>query len=175
MYPLRWNQDPTPRLDRLPFLGYSSLDCASLLWLAAVGISPLELREGPGGWTERLSMPTSPTGSCLVSLFDFNWPPVSLSSPTVDAVQLLSHVWLSVTLWTAPCQTSLSFTVSWSLLRFMSIESVVLSNNLIFRYSFLLLPSIFPSIRVFFSELGLHIRWPKYWSFSFSISPSKKK
>ena len=69
-------------------------------------------------------------------------------------------------------QASLSFTISCRLLRFMSIELVMLSNCLIFCRPLLLLPSIFPSIRVFFNELALHIRWPKYWSFSVSIRPS---
>ena len=72
------------------------------------------------------------------------------------------------------CQASLSTTNSWSLLRFMSIESVMPSNHLILCCPLLLPPSFFPSIRVFSSELVLHIRWPKYWSFSFSISPSNE-
>ena len=78
------------------------------------------------------------------------------------------------TQWTASHQVSLSSTVSWSLLKFMSIESVMLSNCLILCHPLLLLPSIFPSIMVFSNELALCIRWPKYWSFSFSISPSKE-
>ena len=78
------------------------------------------------------------------------------------------------TQWTASHQVSLSSTVSWSLLKFMSIESVMLSNRLILCHPLLLLPSIFPSIMVFSNELALCIRWPKYWSFSFSISPSKE-
>ena len=72
--------------------------------------------------------------------------------------------------WTAVGQASLSFSISQSLLRFMSIELVMLSNHLILCWPLLLLPSVFPSIRVFSSELALHIKWPKYWSFSFSIS-----
>ena len=72
------------------------------------------------------------------------------------------------------CQDLLSFTISWSLLKFMSIESVMLSNHLILCRPLLLLPLIFPSIRVFSSESVLHIRWPKYWSFSFSISTSNE-
>ena len=83
-----------------------------------------------------------------------------------------SHVRLFATPWTAAHQASLSFTISQSLLKFMSIESVMPSNHLILCRPFLLLPSIFPSIRVFSKESVLHIRWPKYWSFSFSISPS---
>ena len=87
-------------------------------------------------------------------------------------VQLLSHVGLFAALRTAACQVSLSFTISWSLLKFISIESVLLSNHLILCLSLLLLLSIFASIRVFSNILALCIRWPKYWSFSYSISPS---
>ena len=85
-------------------------------------------------------------------------------------VQLLSHLRLFVTAWTAACQAPLSSTISQSLLKFMSIESVMLSNHLILSYSLLLLPSIFP--RVFPNDVALCIRWPKYWSFS--ISPSNE-
>ena len=80
----------------------------------------------------------------------------------------------SATPWTAACQASLSFTTSQSLRKLMSIESVMPSKHLILCHPLLLLRSIFPSIRVFFSESALHIRWPKYWCFSFSISPSKE-
>ena len=90
----------------------------------------------------------------------------------VVVVQLLSHVQLFATPWTAACQASPSFTISWSLLKLMSIESVMSSNHLILCPPLFLLPSIFPGIRVFSNESALHIRWPKYWSFSFSISPS---
>ena len=86
-------------------------------------------------------------------------------------VQLLSHVLLFVTPWTAAHQASLPFTISWSLLKLRSNESVTPSNHLILCCPLLLLVSIFPSIRVFSSELTLPLRWPKYWSFSFSISP----
>ena len=85
---------------------------------------------------------------------------------------LLSLVQLFVTPWTTACQASLSFTISWSLLKLMSIESMMPFSHLILCWPLLLLPSIFPSIRVSFSELGLCIRWPKYWSFS--ISPSSE-
>ena len=88
--------------------------------------------------------------------------------------QLLSHVRLFATPWTAARQASLSFTISRSLLKFMSIESMMLSNHLILCCLFLLIPSVFPSIRIFSNELALHIRWPKYWGFSFSISPSSE-
>ena len=77
-----------------------------------------------------------------------------------------------MTPWTAACQTSLSFTISWSLLKLTSIDSVRPSNHLILCHPLLLLPSIFPCISVFSNESPLHIRCPKYWSFSFSISPS---
>ena len=87
-------------------------------------------------------------------------------------VQSLSCVQLFVTPWTAACQASLSITNSWSLPKPMSIESVMPSNHLILCCPLLLLPSIFPSIRVFSKESVLHIRWPKYCSFSFNISPS---
>ena len=88
-----------------------------------------------------------------------------------SSVQLLSRVWLFVTPWTAACQGSLSITNSWSLLKLMSIESVMPSNHLILYRLLLLLPSSFPSIRVFSNEPVLCIRWPKYWSFRFSIRP----
>ena len=87
------------------------------------------------------------------------------------SVQSLSHVWLFMTPWTAVCQASLSITKSRSLLKLTSIESVMPSSHLICCRPLFLLPSIFPSIRVFSNELALHIRWPKYWSFCFSISP----
>ena len=86
----------------------------------------------------------------------------------------VSHVWLFVTPWTATCQASLYFTISQSLLKLMSIESVMPSNHLVLCSPLLLLPWIFPSIRVFSNELALHIKWTKYWSFSFSISPSNE-
>ena len=91
---------------------------------------------------------------------------------TYIIVHLLNCVQLFVTPWTATCQASLSFTVSWNLLRFMSIELVMSSNHLILCCTLLLLPSVFPSIRVFSSESALHDRWPK--NLSFSISPSRE-
>ena len=100
----------------------------------------------------------------------------------------LSHVWLFAAPWTAACQASLSFTISWRLLKLISIESVIPSNHLklisiesvmpsnhlILCCSHLLLPSIFSSIRIFSNELAFCIKWPKYWSFSFSMSPSNE-
>ena len=90
------------------------------------------------------------------------------------SVQLLSHVQLFVTPRNAVHQASLSITNSWSLLKFMSIESEMLSQPFILCHPLLLLPSAIPSIRVFSNESFLNIRWPKYWSFSFSISPSNQ-
>ena len=92
-----------------------------------------------------------------------------------SSVQSLSRVGLFATPWTAARQASLSIINSRSLLKLMSIESVMPSNHLILCHPFLPMPSIFPSIRVFFNESVLHIRWPKYWSFSFNISPSQVK
>ena len=89
-------------------------------------------------------------------------------------VQFLSCVQLLVTPWIAACQASLSFTISRRLLKSMSNDSVMPSNHLILCHPLLLLPSIFPSSRVFSNESALHIRWPKYWSFSFSMSPSSE-
>ena len=89
------------------------------------------------------------------------------------SVQSLSWGWLFVTPWTAVCQACLSFTISQSLLKLMSIMSVMPYNRLILCHPLLLPPSIFPNIRVFSNESALRIRWPKYWSFIFNISPSK--
>ena len=92
----------------------------------------------------------------------------------IQSVQSLSRVQIFATPWTAAHQASLSFTISQSLLKLMSKKSVTPSNHLIFCRPFLLLPSIFPIIRVFSNESALHIRRPKHWSFSFSISPSNE-
>ena len=92
----------------------------------------------------------------------------------LSSVQLLSHVLLFATPWIAACQASLSITISRSSLRLMSIESVMPSSHLILGHPLLLLPPIPPSIRVFSNESILHMRWPEYWSFSFSIIPSKE-
>ena len=104
-------------------------------------------------------MPAHPWGSYVVTIPNF-------------VVQMLSCVQLFATPWTAAHQASLSFTISHRLLKLMSIESMMPSSHLSLCCPFLLLPSIFPSIRVFSNELAFHTRWPRYWSFSFSISPS---
>ena len=95
-------------------------------------------------------------------------------STQINSVQLLSRVWLFATPWTASCQSSLSIINSLSLFKLMSIVSVMPSNHLILCHPLLLPPSIFPSVRVFTNESVLCIRWPKYWSFSFSFSPSNE-
>ena len=93
---------------------------------------------------------------------------------SISSVQSLNHVQFFASPWTAACQASLSITNSWNPLKLMSIVSVMPSNHLILCHPLLLLLSIFPSIRVFSSESVLCISWPKYWSFSFSISPSNE-
>ena len=97
-----------------------------------------------------------------------------LRSVQLISLQLLSCVQLFVTSWTVVHQPSLSYIISQSLLKLISIESVMPSNHLILCHPLILLPSIFPSIRVFSNESVLRIRWPKYWSFSFNISPSNE-
>ena len=111
----------------------------------------------------------------------YTLPDLSLQHHTKAMLLLFSHSVMSdsvvsdsVNQWTAERQASLSFTISLSLLKFMSTETVMPSNHLILCHPLLLLPSIIPSIRVFANESALHIRWPKYWSFSFSISPSNE-
>ena len=116
------------------------------------------------------SLPLAPLGK----------PKWGTASPRFSSVRLLSRVWLFMTLWTEAHQTVLSITNFQNLLKLMSTESVMPSNHLILCRSLFLLPSLFPSIRVFSSESMsffqwlLCIRWPKYWSFSFSISPSNE-
>ena len=99
---------------------------------------------------------------------------VQFSSFQFSSVQSLSRVWLFVTPWIAARQASLSITISRSSLRLTSIGSVMPSSHLILCHPLLLLPPVLPSIRVFSNESTLHMRWPKYWSFSFSIIPSKE-
>ena len=145
-------------------------------------------------WTVACQAPLSmgfPTqeywnGLPFLSPRDFPKPEIQLPSPilagrffttlipVVAAIQSLSHVWLFATSWTAACQASLPITISQSLFKHVSIESVMSSNHCVPRHLLFLLPSIFPSIRNFSSELALHIRWSKYWSFSFNISPSNE-
>ena len=110
---------------------------------------------------------------------EFRWPQhqmwwLILCQTWLSSVQSLNHIWLFATPWTAEHQASLSITNSRSLLKIMSIKLVMPSNHLVLWHPLLLLPSVFPSIRVFSSESVLRIRWLKYWSFNFSISPSSE-
>ena len=119
------------------------------------------------------TMDWSPPGSSVLGILQariLEW--VAIAFCRFSSVQLLCRVWLFVTPWTAACQASLSITNSQSLPKLMSIELVMPSNRLILCRPLLLLPSIFPSIGIFSNESALCIRWPKYWSFSFNISPS---
>ena len=104
----------------------------------------------------------------------FNWVVFLSLGHQFSSVQSLSHVWLFVTPWIAACQASLSITNSRSSFKLMSIESVMPSNHLILYHPLLLLPSIFPNTRVISNKSSLRIRRPKYWSFSFNISPSNE-
>ena len=117
----------------------------------------------PHGWS---IMPTVPVRQTVCRLIK--------EHPFLVFVQSFGRVQLFGTPWTAAHQASLSFSISWSLLKFMCIESVMPSNHLILCRPLLLSPSIFPNIRVFSNESALRIRWPKYWSSSFSISPSSE-
>ena len=113
---------------------------------------------------------------CFWGQLTFSWccSNVTISPRVYVLVQLLSRVWLLVTPWMAACQASLSFIVSRNLFKLMSLESAMSSNHAILCHRLLLLPSIFPRIRVFSKVLALHIRWPKYRNFSFSINPSNE-
>ena len=115
---------------------------------------------------------------CTMSVMCLNHPQTVFSAPSMETSVQFGSVTQSrqflVTPWTAARQTSLSTINSWSLLKLMSIELVMPSNHLILCHPLLFLPSVFPSIRVFSDELALHNKWPKYWSFSFSISPSNE-
>ena len=117
-------------------------------------------------------LPDQGSNTCLLHWQMDSYPLSHQGNLSLSSVQSLSCVQFFATPWTAACQASLSLTNSQSLPKLMSIESVMPSNQLILCHPLLLLPSIFPSIRVFFNESALRIRWPKYWSFSFSISPS---
>ena len=114
--------------------------------------------------------------SALEIFFDVQYLCGIVSKNRCSSVQFssLSHVRLFATPWTAAYQASLSITNSWSLLKIVSIKSVMPSNHLILCHPLLLLPSVFTSIRVSSTESVLHIRWPKFWSFSFSLSPSSE-
>ena len=130
-----------------------------------VAISSSRRSSQPRDWTHV---------SCILAGRFFTTEPPGKYLCDLSSVQLLSRVWLFATPWTAAHQASLSITNSWSLLKLMSSKLMMPSNHLIICCPLLLLPSIFPSIKVFSGESVLCIRWPKYWSFSFTISPSNE-
>ena len=145
-------------------MGFSSCCYMGLVALRHVGSSPIRDKT----WVPclgRLIFNHETTREALKAIF--------LNYFAFVVAQSLSHVWLFAPPWTVARQASLSSTISWSLLRFLPIESVMISNHIIICCP-LLSPSVFPSLRVFSSELALRIRWPKYWSFSFSVSPSNE-
>ena len=123
--------------------------------------------------TEQDPVVSAESSQCPLPAF-YLWNNFSQRISLISSVQSLSRVRLFATPWIAARQASLSITNSWSLLKFMYIKSVMPSSHLILWRPLLLLPSIFPSIRVFSNKSALHMRWPKYWSFSFSISPSNE-
>ena len=120
--------------------------------------------------------PPGPPVPGILQARTLEWVAISFSNAWKWKVKVksLSRVRLLATPWTAAHLVSLSFTISWSLLKLRSIESVMPFNHLLLCRPLLLLPSIFPSIRVFSNESALHIRWPKYWSFTLSLSPSNE-
>ena len=142
--------------------------------LAAIRLQPLpvvSLKERKlGMWEHRI---LAPDGWGAYERNDFS-EPTFLHLPLHSSVQSLSCVWLVATQWDAAHQATISISSSWNLLKVMSIEPVMPSNHLVLCCPLLLLPSIFLSIRVFSNVSVLRIRWPKYWSFSFSISPSSE-
>ena len=127
----------------------------------------------PRDWKRSVFIPIPKKGNAKECS---NYRTIALISHTIkfSSVHSLSHVRLFATAWIAACQASLSITNSQSLLKLISIESVTPSSHLILCYPLLLLPSIFPSIRVFSNESALCIRWPKYWNFSINMSPSNE-
>ena len=158
-------------------LSHPSVTCPQVMLLPVFSVSS-GLGEKRQAWSTRRNRVIAPFTDtlninqlCLFSRSQWSF----LCFLIQFVVQLLSRVQLFATPRTAAHQVSLSFTISWSVLKLMlSIESVMPSNRLILCRPLLLLPSIFPSIRVFSNELVLRIRWPKYWSFSLSISPFNK-
>ena len=155
-----------------------SMDCSSA-GSSVHGVLQARKLEGlpcfpPGDLPDSGIEPKSLMSSALAGGFFTTSPVWEAPYHVISSVQSLCPVQLSTTPWTARHQASLSIPNSQSLLKLMSTESVMLSNHLILCHPHFLLPSIFPSIRVFYSKSALCIRWPKYWSFSFSISPSNE-
>jgi len=133
------------------------VDCHTV-YLTSMQITPCKM----SGWVQK----------CQVCWKEYQQPQICRIQ--FSSVQSLSHVWLFAIPWTTACQATLSITNSQSPPKPMSIVSVMPSNHLILCHPLLLLPPIFPNIRVFSNESALHMRWPKYWSFSFNISPSNE-
>ena len=142
-------------------------------WLSGGHLNS-SLKIGRNWVIEMLNYDRQSGSDTIIFLNKYIQPNIIRSSVQFSSVQLLSHVRLFATPWLVECQASLSITNSRSLLRLMSNESMMPSNHLILCHPLLLLPPIPPSIGVFSNESALHIRWPKYWSFSFSISPSNE-
>ena len=169
-------QIPPPISLHLHYVRHTDHICSCLRAFALAVVSSWNALSNPR-FSHSLRTQSSPLQRCIPKP-----PGLNLSCPTllppltfsVQLVQSLSRVQIFATPWTAAPQASLSITNSWSLLKFMSIESVMPSNHLILCHPLLLPPSIFPSIRVFSNESVLRIRWPKYWNFSFNISPSNE-
>ena len=142
-------------------------------WLSGGHLNS-SLKIGRNWVIEMLNYDRQSGSDMIIFLNKYIQPNIIRSSVQFSSVQLLSHVRLFATPWIVECQASLSITNSRSLLRLMSNKSMMPSNHLILCHPLLLLPPIPPSIGVFSNESALHIRWPKYWSFSFSISPSNE-
>jgi len=175
---LAWRIPGTGEPGGLPSLGshrvghdWSDLAAAAATSLGTprIGSKCLRLEDTRRGSSLQLS--EGPISAIVADLYP---PEIWKYKLLLVVVQLLSWVWFFATPWAAAHQAFLSYTVSQSLFKVMSIESVMPSDHLIFCCPLLLLPSIFPSTGVFSNESVLPIRWPKYWSFSFSISPSKE-
>ena len=188
---LEWVAFPFSRGSSQPNLGLPH--CRQILYQLSHKGSPRKLEWVAYPFSSRSSWPRNRTRvSCIGGRFFTNWAIKEAQCRSsqkmgflwrldyivmidqISVVQALNHVQLFVIPWTAACQASQSFTSSWRLPKLMSIESVMPSNHLILWRPLLLLPSVFPSIKVFSNESDLLIRWPKYWSFSFSISPSNE-
>ena len=157
------------------FFAFDLCTCCSLLW-KTLSLTSFIFPEHISR-LEKLPYSFTLIAMSRILYMLFKWEVGVRKIPGINlivVIQLLSHVWLFATPQTTAHQVSLSSTISRSLLKLMAIELVMLSNHLGLCCPLLLLPSVFPSIRVFSNESVLRIRWPKYWSFSFSISPSNE-
>ena len=171
LYPLSGNKDPVPKLYYC-FLTVPPWPLHSFPSLISNSLNlPIGTQESSWRLNEAYFLQSRNEGHRKVFMTGC---PTGFFSVLVVIVKLLSYVELFVTPWTAASQAFVSFTIFWSLLKLMSTELVMPSNHLILCHSLLLLPLVFPRIRIFSKESALHIRWPKYWSFSFSISSSNE-